>query len=99
MITRIKTPMSKKMSAKYIEFYCNARENDYGFEVSRAKAWQDFQSYVIDKMIATPALINVIATAYDNVKQDKSLHQKALITYDLSTCSEDVKNKYLPQLV
>ena len=91
--------MSKTLKAKYIELYCNARENDYGFEVARAKAWQDFQSYVIDKMVATPALISVIATAFDNVKQDKTLHSKALITYDLSLCSDDVKNKYLPQLV
>jgi hypothetical protein len=91
--------MTKQFETKYIEFYCQARKDGYELDIAKIKGYQDFQCYVIDLLLSKPALISIIGTAYENVTTDKWLDQRALITYDLSQCDDDVKNKYLPLLV
>lgn len=98
MVTRLKTPMTKQLELKYIDLFCEAR-NEYSVEIAFAKAWQSFLSYVVDLLLDNPNDTGIIGVAYDNIKRDKSLHEKALNVYGLSKCNEEIKNKYLPLIM
>lgn len=95
---RIQTPMSKILTKKYIEFYCKAREKGIGAVEAPLKAKYDLQGLVIDYMVKYTHDISIIATAYENVKLDHSLTEKASIAYDLKSCSKEVREKYAPLL-
>jgi hypothetical protein len=98
-ITRLKTPMTKKLELKYINLFCEARNEGYNVEIAFAKAHQYFLSHVVDLLLAKPNDTGIIGVAYDNIKFDKSLQEKALNFYALTKCKEDVKNKYMPLLM
>jgi hypothetical protein len=95
---RIQTPMSKILSKKYIEFYCHAREKGLEAVEALLKAKYDLQGLVIDYMIQYPNDISIIGIAYENVKMDNTLPNKASIAYDLKSCSKEVREKYTPLL-
>lgn len=98
MVTRIKTQLTKEMELKYIDLFCEAR-HEYSVEIAFAKAWQSFLSYVVDLLIENPTNTGVIGVAYDNIKHDTALHEKALNIYGLSKCNEEIQRKYMPLIL
>lgn len=99
MVTRLKTPMTRKLELKYMQLYSEARNEGYSPEIATAKAQQSFLSHIVDLLIANPADTGIIGVAYDNVKSDKSLQTKALNFHCLSKCNTETKNKYMPLLM
>jgi hypothetical protein len=99
MITRLKTPMTRQLEAKYIEFFCSARENGYSVEIAFTKAFQDFLSYVVDLLLASPRDTSQLGVAYDNIKQDKGLNEKCLNYYALTKCNKETQDKYMPLIM
>lgn len=98
-ITRITTPMTKVLTEKYIAFYCSLRKSGEAAPPSLALAKVKLQEFIIQLMIENPHGIGEIGTAYENVKQDDSLKERAIIIYDLSLCDESIKAKYMPLLM
>jgi hypothetical protein len=82
-IERIKTPMAKILGTKFIEIIIH-------------KTMYRLQEIVINYMIEKPTEINIIAAALDTIKHDTTLHERALIAYDLSKCDESIRAKYMP---
>lgn len=92
----IQTPMSRVLGRKYIEIYLEQRAKGYNGEMAHFKTQYRLQEAVIGLMVDMPKEISIIAKAYENIKHDTTLKEKAQITYDLSLCNEDIKAKYLP---
>jgi hypothetical protein len=97
-VTRITTPMTKILSEKYIAYYCSLREKGEAPPRSLSRARSILQEYVIQLMIENPKGIGEIGTAYENIKLDDTLRERAIIIYDLSQCEDSIKNKYMPLL-
>lgn len=97
-ITRITTPMTKVLSEKYIEFYCSLRGKGDHTPSALGLAKVMLQEYIIQLMIENPHGIGEIGTAYDNIKLDDTLRERAIIIYDLTQCDESIKSKYMPLL-
>jgi hypothetical protein len=95
-IERIKTPMAKTLGTKFIEIYGQYAENGYSREIIIHKTMYKLQEIVIKYMIERPHDINIIAAALETIKHDTTLHEKALIAFDLSKCDENIRAKYMP---
>lgn len=95
-IKTIKPPMAKILSNKFIEIYGQYAGLGYSREIIVHKTMFKLQEIVINYMIEKPTEINVIAAALETIKHDETLHEKALIAFDLSKCNENVRAKYMP---
>ena len=95
-IERIKTPMAKILGTKFIEIYGQYAGLGYSREIIIHKTMYRLQEIVINYMIEKPTEINIIAAALDTIKHDTTLHERALIAFDLSKCDESIRAKYLP---
>jgi hypothetical protein len=94
-VTRLKTPMYKVLAEKYIQLYIRTRNEGYHGEQARLITKIHFQDFIISYMQDNPADASVIITAYENIKCDGSLQEKANIKYDLDKCSDMIKSKYM----
>jgi hypothetical protein len=95
---RLKTPMYKELSDKYIKIYCKVRDMDYNGEQARLVTKIYFQDLIIDYMMNNPEDFGIIASAYESIKEDNSLSELAMVHYDLMKCSSDIRAKYMPML-
>jgi hypothetical protein len=95
-ITRIPTPMTKILADQYIAFYCSEKEKGSATPSALTRARFLLQEFIIQFMIKNPSKISEIETAYQNIKEDDSLREKAIIIFDLNQCDESVKSKYMP---
>lgn len=96
MVVTMQAKMAKHMARKYIQIYNEVRSSGESIEKAFVVTKIKFQDYIIKQMLEKPAQISIIAKIYENIKLDKSLQEKALISYDLSLCNEDIKAKYMP---
>lgn len=93
---RIKPPMSKILFKKYITIYERQRKEGYTGESAHFKTLFNLQEVVINYMVLYPKEINVIASAFENIKSDPSIKEKAQIYFDLGHCDDKIKAKYMP---
>jgi hypothetical protein len=98
-ISRINTPITKVLTEEYIRIYCREREQGTAANLSFGRAKFILQEFIIQYMVENPKRISEINTAYENIKADDSLRERAQIIYDLSTCEEEIKAKYMPLLM
>jgi hypothetical protein len=88
--------MAKILGTKFIEIYGQYAGLGYSREIIIHKTMYRLQEIVINYMIEKPTEINIIAAALDTIKHDTTLHERALIAYDLSKCDESIRAKYMP---
>ena len=88
--------MAKILSNKFIEIYGQYAGLGYSREIIVHKTMFKLQEIVIKYMIEKPTEINTIAAALETIKHDTTLHEKALIAFDLSKCDESIRAKYMP---
>jgi len=93
---KLTPPMATILSKKFIEIYGHYAGLDYSREILIHKTMYKLQDLVIRYMIERPHEINIISAAYESLKHDTTLHEKAIIAFDLSKCDESVRAKYLP---
>ena len=96
MLTKLTPPMAKILNKKFIEIYGHYAGLGYSREIVIHKTMYRVQEIVIQYMIEQPHEINIISAAYENLKHDTTLHEKAIIAFDLSKCDEKVRAKYSP---
>ena len=95
-ITKIQTPMMKRLSNIYIDLYVHFRNNGSDQETAYYETRYKMQEVVIDLMIELPEEIGIIGVAYEDIKRSShNLTQKAILRYDLASCSHEVKDKYM----
>jgi len=94
-VEKIKPPMQKVLAKEFIKIYCSYKNNNYPREMIVFKTMYKLQEMVIAFIKENPHQATIIATAYDYIKHDTTLHEKALTTYELSKCSHEVKEKYM----
>ena len=94
-VEKIKPPMQKVLAKQFIELYCKFKENNYPRELVVFKTMYKLQEIVISYIAENPHQANIIITAYESIKHDTSLHEKALTAFELSKCPFDVKEKYM----
>lgn len=95
-ITKIQTPMMKRLSNIYIDLYLHFRNNGSDPETAYYETRYKIQEVVIDLMIELPEEIGIIGTAYEDIKRSSNtLIQKAILRHDLASCSQETKNKYM----
>ena len=96
-IIKIQTPMLKKLSNIYIELFIQFRTEGSDPESAYYKTKYKMQEIVIDLMMELPEQIGIIGTAYEDIKRSSnSLIEKAIIRYDLASCSQETRSKYMP---
>lgn len=97
VITKIQTPMMKMLSNTYIDLYVEFRNNGSTPEIAYYETKYKMQEIIIDLMVDLPGEIGIIAAAYEDIKRSSnSLLEKANIRFDLTSCSHEVKTKYMP---
>lgn len=95
-IKQINPPMAKILSNKFIDIYGQYAGLGYSREIIIHKTMYKLQEIVIKYMIEKPTEINIIAAALETIKHDTTLHEKAVIAFDLSKCEEHIRAKYMP---
>lgn len=95
-ITQINPPMAKILSDKFIKIYGQYAGLGYSREIIVHKTMFKLQEIVIKYMIERPDDINIIAAALETIKHDTTLHERAVIAFDLSKCDENIRAKYMP---
>lgn len=82
MIKFIEPNLKTKLAKKYIEIYCDVRNQmyplDQGFLVTKIK----FQEYIIECMFENPNKVSEVISAYTSIKNDKTIQEKALAYYE-----------------
>ena len=88
----------KLLGETYIQLYREEREKGFTVEVATFKARFQLQENVIGLMSKHPHEVGIIAKAYEKIKTDTTIQEKAQILYDIRNCTEEVKAKYMPML-
>jgi hypothetical protein len=78
----MQTPMSKQLESKFISLFCAYKNEGLGTIEARFKTHYKMQDYIINEIKKTPANAGILITAYEQIKLNKSLLEKAQITYD-----------------
>jgi|SRR4051794_33799765 hypothetical protein len=97
VIKRLRTPMTQVLSKRYIDIYSLVRKS-YHEPVARMVTKIKLQDEVINLM-RDAETSSVVITAYQNVRDDDTLHERAMIMFDLQSCSDEIKAKYTPLIM
>lgn len=85
MIRFIDPTIKTKLITTYIKLYSEVRLDKYplehGFLVTKIR----FQEYIIDEMFKNPTKAKEIISAYTQIKEDKTVQEKALKNYEESS--------------
>jgi hypothetical protein len=77
----VESALVVSLKQKYIQIYCDTRnENnpiEYSFLITKTK----FQDYIITKMLEYPGMSYTLVEAYEKIKQDKTLQERAITVY------------------
>jgi hypothetical protein len=87
--------MSKILQNKFIEIYGQYAARGYARDIIVFKTMYKLQEMIIKYMLEKPDEINIIAAAFEQIKHDPNLHERAVIAYDLTKCDDKIKAKYM----
>jgi hypothetical protein len=69
------------MKQKYVQIYCDTRNENTPIEYSFLITKMKFQDYIISKMLEFPGMSYKLVEAYEKIKKDKTLQERAIKAY------------------
>jgi hypothetical protein len=86
--------MKKILAEKYVDFYIDYLKEGFHGEIAMFKARLKLQEVVIGYMVSKPSEINIIQSAYELLKNDSTIQEKAQTKYELLKCDPKIYEKY-----